>query len=129
MNISEALNAAADHIEQHPEKYNFREGYVPSDPGYQACMLGRLGLIAGGVRRLTNVTEVAQRILGTHAEEFYKEIFAHIPDSERKLPTINNNDLDDAAKVAPAMRKVAQRYQGIPGDVLALFAKGEVTPA
>jgi len=127
MNISEALCAAADHIEQHPEKYDFRESYIPP-PGFCACMLGRLGLIAG-VRYGTNVDDIARRILGKSGEEFYKQVFELIPERQRSMLTLNRVDLEDAKKVAPAMRTIAQEYKGIPDDVLALFAKGEVVPA
>jgi len=46
MNISQALNAAADHIEQNPSSYRFNNATVPRD-GEQGCMLGHLGRVAG----------------------------------------------------------------------------------
>lgn len=72
MNISEALCAAADHIERYPERYQFMEGSIPCD-GAQGCMLGFFGRYAGLPVGL-DVGYVAWAVLGQDPSEFYNAV-------------------------------------------------------
>lgn len=126
MNIDEAINKAADHIEQYPESYNFGQGTVinkdyggPSvrstigPGGYYACMLARIGEMAGMQAGLSCDT-VARDILGTQAEEFYSAIRAASPYQD--LDPVHNTKT-----IPAAMRTVAKRYTGIPVQVREIF--------
>lgn len=116
MNIADALNRTADHIEQNPARYDFNQGMVLGDGDEQipACMLARLGQVVG-MHRGTNADVVARAVLGIPAGEFYGKILedAGHPDYSPALHV--------GAIVAPALRKMAQRYEGIPVEVLKIF--------
>lgn len=60
LNSREAIIRAAEHLEQHPELYNFFETQVPRHPTDKACALGRVGWFLG-MRGATYV-DVAQRL-------------------------------------------------------------------
>jgi hypothetical protein len=113
MNISQALNAAADHIEQNPSSYRFNNATVPRD-GEQGCMLGHLGRVAGLPVGLP-VETLALTVLGQPASDFYEEI------SRDAQGTIHGDLVHYAHLVAPAMRGVAKKYEGIPQDVRDIF--------
>jgi hypothetical protein len=113
MNISEAMCAAADQIERHPTSYRFNNSYVPRD-GAQGCMLGFLGRVAGLPVGLS-VDTLALAVLGKPAQMFYEEIIAAAGEG------LNCECVQYADKVAPAMRAVAKKYQGIPEDVREIF--------
>lgn len=110
MNIDEAINKAADHIEQHPNLYDFSQGAVPYLPEHRACMLARIGQMAGMVRGI-NCDVVSRQILGMEASDFYNLI------ALSGSPGYSS----DPAPVPAAMRKVATHYKGIPLGVRQIF--------
>lgn len=114
MNISEALCAAADHIERYPERYNFMCGAVPRNGGEHACMLGRVGQVAG-VPAGISVDVVCQAVLGQGAQAFYADIHA-----AAQLASIDES-VHNARAVPVAMRQISKRYEGIPEDVRDIF--------
>jgi hypothetical protein len=123
MNISEALHAAADDIEQNPGGYRFMNALVPTC-GEAGCMLGKLGKLAGA-RPLTTVNEVAARLLGIYPETFYERV----DKSFKPLLRINTGNMScfsfnvhDPAMAAAGMRKLAGKYKLIPDDIRAIFA-------
>jgi hypothetical protein len=115
MDTFEALNRAADHIEEYPSLYNFNQGHVMT-PGFQHCMLARLGQISG-VAYGTWCNEVSHRILGMGANDFYDAIDTRMKRGGRR---------DKAQDVAPAMRKLAKEYKGIPLAVKEIFKSKEI---
>jgi hypothetical protein len=125
MKISEALNAAADHIERFPEKYNFMCLSTPFG-GEQACMLGRFAQVAG-LGGAISVDSVAYAVLGRHPQHFYNEIASAAGAS----PADNDEQqaiLNDVTKIPNAMRQVARKYEGIPQSVLELFNNAGAAP-
>lgn len=120
MNIDEAINKAADHIEQHPDRYDFTQGMVM--PGYQACiyqacMLARIGEMAG-MPALTGHDRVAYEVLGISANEFYHQI--------AQASRTRNDPCRDTKSIPQAMRTVAKHYAGIPLSVRQLFEEPSV---
>lgn len=113
MNISEALIAAADSIERHPDKYCFSEGNIPPE-GFQGCMLGHFGRVAGLPVGL-GVDIVSLAVLGKPANQFYAEIQA-ADGAVSVCDSIANTNT-----IPGAMRKVAQNYAGIPESVRDIF--------
>lgn len=120
MNISEALCAAADHIERYPENYQFMEGQIPCD-GAQGCMLGFFGRYAGLPVGL-DVGVVAWAVLGQDPGDFYNEIHRAASGAEYSRSD-GDTVVYDKQLVPPAMREVAKKYQGIPEDVREIFAR------
>jgi hypothetical protein len=126
MNISEALHAAADDIEQNPGGYRFMNAMVPTC-GESGCMLGKLGKLAGARPGVT-VNEVAQRLLGTFPEKFYERVdksFAPLTTPMAIGNQIISNfsfNVHDPAMAAAGMRKLAGKYKLIPDDIRAIFA-------
>lgn len=117
MNISEALCAAADHIERYPEKYHFMENSIPCD-GAQGCMLGFFGRYAGLPVGL-DVGYVAWAVLGQDPSEFYNEI--HCASGAPNPRIIGDSVVYDQKLVPPAMRTVAKKYEGMPQEVREIF--------
>jgi hypothetical protein len=117
MNISEALCAAADHIERHPESYQFMEGSIPCD-GAQGCMLGFFGRYAGLPVGL-DVGYVAWAVLGQDPSEFYNEV--HSASGAGHPRNLGDSVVYDKKLVAPAMRTVAKKYEGVPQEVREIF--------
>lgn len=120
MNISQALCAAADHIERHPDSYNFNLAIVSDEK--MGCMLGHFGRIAG-LQAGLSVDTVALAVLDTRASDFYEDICAAAGRSGSPESVIN-------ARIVPdAMREVAKKYEGIPQDVREIFAaKAKIIP-
>ena len=116
MNITDALNKTADHIEQNPTLYDFNQGMVlgERDGNYPACMLARLGQVVGMARGL-QCTHVAHAVLGMTAGEVYAAVL------ERAGHPGYNAALYVAPVVAVGLRKLAHKYEGIPLDVRKLF--------
>ena len=116
MLISDAINQAADHIEQNPKRYSFNQGHVlgGDDSGVPACMLARIGEMAGYARG-TSCDTVARGLLGVNASEFYDRIMqaAGHPGNHAALYCV--------ALVPDAMRSYAKKYHGIPEEVRAIF--------
>jgi hypothetical protein len=112
MNISEALCAAAEHIERHPESYNFNLAIVSGKE--MGCMLGHFGRVAGLPAGLP-VDTVALTVLGIPAGAFYDDIY-------KAASNCGGINVVTCAPLVPnAMREVAKKYQGIPEDVRAIF--------
>lgn len=128
MNIDEAINQAADHIEAYPGSYAFMQGMVvppgftPSGfdatrhgpGGFPMCMLARIGQMAG-VTAGTPHSAVAREILGLDENEFYALI------TEATDRRFRDGARDNTATIPAAMRKVAKRYEGIPVEVREIF--------
>jgi hypothetical protein len=116
MNIADALAATADHIEQNPERYDFNQGMVlgEGDEMIPACMLARLGQMVG-IKRGTRCDLVAHTVLGISANDFYERIL-----QDAGHPGFTPA-LHVGAMMAPALRKMAQRYEGIPAAVREIF--------
>lgn len=125
MNIDEAINKAADHIEQYPESYHFGQGMVinraykgfgpdPGPGGPEACMLSRIGEMAGfqiGV----SCNTVSRELLGLMPDAFYDRIRELTPETGRRDP------VHDPETIPAAMRKIAKQYTGIPVSVRRIF--------
>lgn len=47
MSIYDAITSAADHIERHPQSYDFHNPLIPTNPGDTSCLLGWIGYFAG----------------------------------------------------------------------------------
>lgn len=125
MNISEALHAAADDIEQNPGGYRFMNAMVPTcgEPG---CMLGKLGKIAGACPGLS-VNEVAARLFGIFPDTFYERVDKSF--APAMLAFIGGQrythfsfNVHDPAMAAAGMRTLAGKYKLLPDDVRAIFA-------
>lgn len=116
MNIDEAIKAAADHIERHPESYRYTQGMVMrgSDGGpggYPSCMLARIGEYAGA-QSGTSHLQIAVRLLGYVNGDV---------DFLRDIAAAGAADYDDAKAIPPALRKYAKKYEGIPVPVRDIF--------
>jgi hypothetical protein len=123
MNISEALHAAADDIEQNPHGYCFMEGSVPG-PGQAGCMLGKLGALAGARAFVVGHGQVAQQLLGTSPEEFYRKVelaYNEAVPYSKQLADCKFFSPYDAAHVSVGMRGLARKYKLIPDDIRAIF--------
>jgi hypothetical protein len=126
MNIDEAINKAADHIEQYPESYHFGQGMVidrkyqgfgpdPGPGGPHACMLARIGEMAG-VPVGVGCDTVARYILSSSAGDFYEAIRAATGSKAGRHDPVHH-----APTIPAAMRKVAKKYEGIPIGVRQIF--------
>lgn len=71
INYYDALNKAADHIEQHPRDFNFLSAKIPESLGTKACALGWIGYFAGA--REGYAIGVGVEVLG-HECEFFQSI-------------------------------------------------------
>jgi hypothetical protein len=127
--VCELMNLAADHIEQHPEQYNFTAGDVHRG-GSPQCMLTRMGNIAG-MREGTNCDSVSQELLGVDHHSFYAQISATA--GMRWGPVVSScmesecvTLVNDPARVPAAMRALAPQYRGIPIAVRDFFKQTEV---
>jgi hypothetical protein len=121
MNISEALNAAADQIEQYPESYRFNNSTIPKDGG-QGCMLGFFGKVAGLPVGLS-VDTLSFAVLGRPACQFYEEV------AQLNYGATDSDIVNHAHLAAAGMRRAAKTYEGIPQDVREIFnAKAAQVP-
>ncbi len=124
MNTFEAINRAADHIEQNPALYSFTHARTPSRSCPLGCMLGRIGemlQVAPG----TDVAKVARDYLGVPEGAFYERIW-----NLMDCPRTGSRALNDVARVPAAMRAYAKRYHGragIPGSVRDIFSPTATT--
>lgn len=116
MNIADALNKTADHIALNPERYDFNQGMVlgEGDELIPACMLARLGQVLG-MKRGTNCDVVSRVVLGITANEFYERML-EAADHPGYTPLLHVGTI-----MAPALRKLATKYEGIPAEVRAIF--------
>jgi hypothetical protein len=125
MNTFEAINRAADHIEQNPALYSFTHARTPSRACPLGCMLGRIGemlQVAPG----TDVAKVARDYLRIPEGAFYERIW-----NLMDCPRTGSRALSDVARVPAAMRAYAKRYHGragIPGSVRDIFSPTAATP-
>jgi hypothetical protein len=124
MNTFEAINRAADHIEQHPALYSFTHARTPSRTCPLGCMLGRIGemlKMAPG----TDVAKVARDYLRVPEGAFYERIW-----NLMDRPRTGSRALNDVARVPAAMRAYAKRYHGragIPDSVRDIFSPTAAT--
>lgn len=128
MNISEAINAAADHIERFPKSYDFSQGQVVpktmrgdrdhGDGGFVACMLARVGEFAGAQEGTDHAT-IASRLLGMNPDTFYNSVAAAMPAHVRNDGAYHH--AKNAPYIARGMRAVAKQYEGIPDEVRQIF--------
>jgi hypothetical protein len=125
MNAFDALNAAADHIEAHPDTYDFHQGMVRADPRSYACMLAHVGRIAGARPGMDHYT-ISLDILGVRPQQFYERIGNALPYRAKGAYTSYGNPAD-AKLTAAAMRKVATKYYGIPAGIKKIFARKRIT--
>jgi hypothetical protein len=78
----EAILKAADHIEKHPELYDFFKHDIPAD-GQRGCLLGWIGRFAGMPAEVygaasRNPLEFAARKVGFHdSTSFYGRMHMH----------------------------------------------------
>jgi hypothetical protein len=124
MNTFEAINRAADHIEQNPALYSFTHARTPSRSCPLGCMLGRIGEMLQTAPG-TDVAKVARDCLGIPEGAFYERIW-----NLMDCPRTGSRALNDVAKVPAAMRAYAKRYhapEGIPSSVRAIFSAAAVT--
>lgn len=71
MNQFEAVNAAADFIENNPKLYRFMAVNIPEEDNAHGCVLGFIGRYLG----LTGMYDAASRMMGhTFAEDFYDDV-------------------------------------------------------
>lgn len=73
MDIYNAILAAADYIERHPNDFCFYSREVPSNCGSPGCALGWIGVFAGA-KAGTDVRDIAPAVLGVSEGEFYKRL-------------------------------------------------------
>ncbi len=119
----EMIMATAEHIERHPEAYNFGQGYViqdakarygsqwrgnPDGDAVPHCMLARMGQLAGA-RNGVPCDAIAVAVLAITPQSLYEFI-----DGAAGNKTCAQN-------AARGLRHFAKRYEGIPGEVLAIF--------
>ena len=89
MNIHTAIMLAADHIERHPEFFNFRQVSIPGDCRTPGCALGWIGFFYGADRlkfndEWQNVLVVSQQLFGINHHDhcdhpFYQRLDAFEP--------------------------------------------------
>ncbi len=118
MNIDEAINKAADHIERNPQHYSFGQGQVIR--GHRACMLARIGEMAGMLEG-TGHDVVAQRLLGMGPNEFYSQI-------AQVTPLDGTDPVRNVRTIPKAMRMVAKQFIGIPVNVREIFEPRIIPP-
>lgn len=114
MNAYDALMRAADHIEEHPEKYDFGVStvYRDGEGGDRLCMLGRIGQIAD-VHVHENVNFVAMDFLKVpDASIFYERIWDLMG-----RPAEGTRALCRPHSCAAAMRQYADAYHEADGSV------------
>jgi hypothetical protein len=111
MNRYEMIMAAADGIEKNPQRFDFATSKVVTNGVDPRCILGEMWYQAGIYYQGT-VGMIAPQILGIDEGTFF-----------RMLQVAHGEpfDLHDATLVPAALRKVAKRYEGIPGEVLEIF--------
>lgn len=95
------LHAAANHIEQHPDLYNFKNGL---NAHKSRCMLGRIAAIAN--LKYLDANSVAAHILGIGPEQFFNRITAYIG----MAGEASESCLYRPHLVVPAMRRLAEDY-------------------
>lgn len=75
MNIKELYLKTADHIEQHPEEYDFDKYIVPTC-GSPGCILALMGMLSG-IKPLTRINTVAKTLLSLQScGTFYRQMFS-----------------------------------------------------
>ena len=126
MNISQALCAAADHIEGNPASYQFMCSQVPRE-GEQGCMLGHFARVAG-LRAGLPIQLVCWEVLGISDMQFYKDIYeaSSLACLGGEEDRVMNVAVKSAAIVPDAMRKVAKKFEGIPQDVREIFNSKQI---
>lgn len=123
MNIYNAIMKAADHIEKHPERFDYWSTMVPHSEGCQACLLGWIGFYFGQTIRDDIHGPIDQRItlLGVHYSVFYAAI--------AKMSDVASLSQADPKRLAAGLRLYAAEYHekaaitGIPDSVRQIFAE------
>jgi hypothetical protein len=126
MNTYEAIMAAADHIEKHPDRYDFFQGLVGPESQYVAgvtgcCALARIGQFLG-MEKYTSHGEVAEALGLTAAFDFYLSIHSIMGPK----PMFDAADaMQDKGRMPAALRTYAQRFKPpmpkIPESVRSIF--------
>ena len=128
MDTCDLINRTADHIEKFPQLYDFDQGVV-THPMKTHCMLSRMGQLAG-IQQGVGCSIIAAEILKVDPRYFYADIvraagsrrldaFGHIVDREI---------VGDPRLVPAALRKVAEKYRGIPVSIQAIFKAPPLPP-
>ena len=133
MSIRAAILQAADHIEQHPHRFEFLVNDVPSHDDTCACALGWIGFFSNAYPAPSNayslgviVENVARDFLGIETPE-HRALFSAVEFYER-LNTIcgaENDQWTASPKLcAKALRAYADKYhpEGHPESVREIFS-------
>lgn len=122
--MREAILKAADHIEQHPEGFNFHvfENKPESLNGI-GCPLVWIGYFNGVVPDGTEsyARQIIEREMGSNLAEFC----SHLGAINYSFGP-NNLWTKDAATCARALRKYADQFYPLPASVLEIFNTKEI---
>ena len=97
------LHAAASHIEQHPDLYDFRNGLNQGD---KRCMLGRIAQIA--CLPYLDANTVASHVLKINPQDFFDCITTYILNGG--VPGADSWCLHKPRLVVGAMRRLAEEH-------------------
>ena len=123
MNTRDAILKAADHIERHPDQFDFTSIDLPQC-GSPACALGWIAFFLGGGKAYRQQRRAhigycslgcnVETWLGIDALRFYRRLFEIQPGWSR-----------DARLCSAALRRYVRRYhpvpRGMPASVRAIF--------
>ncbi len=104
--LRQAILSAADHIESHPETFDFPETCVPHDCGSPGCALG---WIAFAVGRRSGSCHTAVEDIGLGVDHFYETMNALNSQFEQRTGDCSNW-MDEATLCATLMREYAEKH-------------------
>ena len=106
MNAYKALNDVANHIEQHPERFNFWASKTPKIDG-TGCVLAWLNHFTGVSQEVLGLDAVSRRVLGVDSGEFYY-----------RMNKIQLGWLLNGRSCAAALRQYAEVYHAEKPEVV-----------
>jgi hypothetical protein len=132
--MRDSILQAADHIERHPDAFDFCNCYVPKTLDGTGCAFGWVAYFAVRqklrffkLRPLIAGSDVAMKVIGTNMVEFF--------DRMRELNRKHRKGghllwQDDPQRCATLLRRYADKYypapiSGIPASVRLIFAPKE----
>jgi hypothetical protein len=142
MNLFDAINSAAAHIERFPTLFRFESVYIPGNCGTPGCALGLIALFLGVSEDQASqesgsthtVHHIATKYLGTSWPDPFKHDDIGSEFYQRLSDLTDPNWKSSATKCAKALRLYAAKYHApaieplpfvdLPASVRAIFSEG-----